>query len=201
MPRRLTRPSVGLIPTSAAADEGHTTEPSVSVPTPTAARFAAIADPVPELEPHGLRSRAYGLRHCPPRPLQPLDDWLDRKFAHSLRLVLPMITAPASRSRRTTAASRGAVAPTRVSEPAVVCMRSAVAMLYLMTTGMPCSGPRTCPALRSASSRAAIARASGLVSITARSAGPRRSIASMRARYFWHNDREVYVPRRMPSWS
>src|SRR5437867_3628506 len=38
IPRRLTRPSVGLIPTSAAADEGHTTEPSVSVPTPTAGR-------------------------------------------------------------------------------------------------------------------------------------------------------------------
>jgi hypothetical protein len=39
-----------------------------------------------------------GLRHCPPTPLQPLELWLPRKFAHSLKLALPMITAPASRS-------------------------------------------------------------------------------------------------------
>src|SRR5438309_11284070 len=134
-PDRLTRPSVGLIPTMPQHVAGETIEPSVSVPIATAQRLAATATPEPELDPDGLRSRAYGLRHCPPRPLQPLEDWLDRKFAHSLRLVLPMITAPASRNRRTTAASRGAVAPTRVSEPAVVCMRSAVAMLSLMTTG------------------------------------------------------------------
>ena len=36
---------------------------------------------------------------CPPRELQPDDDRVERKFAHSLRLVLPRITAPASRSR------------------------------------------------------------------------------------------------------
>src|SRR5437667_8097249 len=87
MPARLIRPSVGLIPTSEFAFEGQTTEPSVSVPTPIAARFAAIAAPVPELEPHGLRSSTYGFRVCPPRPLQPLDEWLERKFAHSLKFV------------------------------------------------------------------------------------------------------------------
>src|SRR5204862_60034 len=41
MPRRLTRPSVGLIPTSAAAEDGHTTEPWGSVPTRTAGTPAA----------------------------------------------------------------------------------------------------------------------------------------------------------------
>jgi hypothetical protein len=49
MPDRLARPTVGLIPTNPLADEGQMIEPSVSVPTPTEARFAAIAAPVPEL--------------------------------------------------------------------------------------------------------------------------------------------------------
>src|SRR5947207_8698434 len=89
MPARLITPRVGLIPTSEFAPEGQTTEPSVSVPTPTAARFAAIATPVPELEPQGLRSSAYALRHNPPRPLQPLTERVERKLAHSERLVLP----------------------------------------------------------------------------------------------------------------
>src|SRR5881396_528081 len=99
IPLRLTRPTVGLMPTRPLADDGHTTEPSVSVPTPAAAKFAAIAAPVPELDPQGFRSRAYGLRVCPPRPLQPLTECVERKFAHSLRLVLPRMTAPAPRRR------------------------------------------------------------------------------------------------------
>src|SRR5580765_8943369 len=111
MPERLTRPSVGLMPTSALTFDGETIDPSVSVPTATAARFAAIATPEPELEPDGLRSSAYGFFVCPPRPLQPLVECVDLKFAHSLRLVLPRITAPASRSRVTMNASLGGAAP------------------------------------------------------------------------------------------
>src|SRR5918999_3238490 len=99
IPARLTIPSVGLIPTKEFAFEGQTTDPSVSVPTPTAARFAAMAAPVPELEPHGLRSSTYGFFVWPPRPLQPDVDRVERKFAHSLRLALPRITAPAARKR------------------------------------------------------------------------------------------------------
>ena len=82
------------------------------------------------------------------------------------------MTAPAARSRSATNESRGALAPTRASEPAVVSMRSAVAMLSLISTGMPCSGPRGPLALRSASSASAIATASGLTSMTERSVGP-----------------------------
>ena len=59
-----------------------------------------MAAPVPELDPDVLRSSAYGLRHSPPRPDQPLVDCVERKFAHSLRFVFPRMTAPASRSRR-----------------------------------------------------------------------------------------------------
>src|SRR5205807_9961462 len=51
IPLRLTSPSVGLMPTRPLLLDGETIEPSVSVPTPTAARLAAIAAPVPELEP------------------------------------------------------------------------------------------------------------------------------------------------------
>src|SRR5262245_16221327 len=97
MPRRLTRPTVGLMPTSPLTELGQTIEPSVSVPTATTARLAAIAAPEPELEPQALRSSAYGLRVKPPRALQPLVERDERKLAHSLRLVLPRITAPAAR--------------------------------------------------------------------------------------------------------
>ena len=58
MPLRLTSPTVGLMPTRPAALLGQTMDPSVSVPTPTTAKLAAIAEPVPELEPQGLRASA-----------------------------------------------------------------------------------------------------------------------------------------------
>src|SRR5580700_1293277 len=102
MPLRLTRPTVGLMPASPFEEDGQTMEPSVSVPIPTAHKLADMPAPVPELEPQGLRSRAYGFLVRPPRPLQPLVEWLDRMFAHSLRLVLPRMTAPAARNLCTT---------------------------------------------------------------------------------------------------
>jgi len=58
MPARLSRPTVGLIPTRPQAAAGETIEPSVSVPTAAAARLAAAAAPEPELEPDGERSSA-----------------------------------------------------------------------------------------------------------------------------------------------
>src|SRR5262249_17283528 len=118
IPLRLTSPTVGLTPTRAEPEPGEVMEPSVSVPTATAQSPAARAAPEQELDPEGLRSRAWGLRHCPPRPLQPLDEWLDRKLAHSLRFVLPSSTAPASRSRTTRNASAGTVDSIRASDPA-----------------------------------------------------------------------------------
>src|SRR5581483_4117100 len=81
MPRRLTRPFVGLIPTTPQALAGHTSEPSVSVPTATGASPAATPAAEPELDPDGLRSSAYGLAVCPPSVDQPLVEWVDRKFA------------------------------------------------------------------------------------------------------------------------
>src|ERR1043166_2837286 len=111
-PWRLVSPTVGLIPTTPLLDDGLMIEPSVSVPSAATHRFAETATPEPELDPPGLRSSTYGLRVCRPRPLQPLDERLDRKLAHSLRFDLPRMTAPACRSLATTGASRATGTPT-----------------------------------------------------------------------------------------
>ena len=176
-------------------------EPSVSVPMAAAHRLAATATPEPELEPHGLRSSAYGLRVWPPRLVQPLTEWMERKLAHSLRLVLPRITAPASRSLRATVAScAGDRWPSSAREPAVVSILSAVSMLSLIRTGMPWSGPRGPRSLRSASRASAMASAWGLISMTALSGGqPGRSHRCGEI----HSviDRAVCAPACMPAWS
>src|SRR5216684_4014761 len=172
MPLRLTRPTVGLIPAKPFEDDGQTMEPSVSVPMAAAQRFAETPAPDPELEPQGLRSSAYGFFVRPPRPLHPLVEWLERMFAHSLRFVLPRMTAPASRSLRATPESCAGREPTRASDPAVVCIRSSVSMLSLISTGIPCIGPRGPFSLRSLSSASAMASAPGFTSITLFNRGP-----------------------------
>src|SRR5579862_2382698 len=88
-PARLVRPTVGLMPTTPLACAGQMMDPSVSVPIAAAARLADVATAEPELEPLGLWSSRYGILHWPPRPLQPLLERVERKLAHSLRLVLP----------------------------------------------------------------------------------------------------------------
>src|ERR1700719_121784 len=85
MPRRLTRPTVGFRPTMPLIEAGLTMDPSVSVPTAMAHRFAETPTLDPDLDPDEVRSVAYGWRHGPPLPLQPLKLWVERKLAHSLR--------------------------------------------------------------------------------------------------------------------
>ena len=82
------------------------------------------------------------------------------QLAISVRFVLPSTTAPASRSRTTTSASRSGTECSSARLPAVV-GSPATSMLSLTRTGTPCSGPRTRPSARSASSAAARSRASG----------------------------------------
>src|SRR2546428_11816711 len=98
--------------------DGQTTEPSVSVPTAAAQRFAALATAEPELDPHGSKLSKYGSRVKPPRALQTLNGALPRKLAHSDRFALPRMTAPAVRKRFTTTESAGTVLPTSAREPA-----------------------------------------------------------------------------------
>src|SRR5215470_433967 len=82
-PARLVSPTVGLMPTTPLTAAGQTMLPSVSVASAAPAKFAEVAAPEPELDPHGLRLIPYGLLVWPPRPDQPLVDVVDRKFAHS----------------------------------------------------------------------------------------------------------------------
>ena len=103
-----------------------------------------------------------------PMPLQPDDDGEDRKFAHSERLALPMISAPAARSFLTRNASRGLL-PASANEPAVVGM-PVVLTLSLTMIGIPSSG-RLSPMRRAMSARIASERAVWLTVITALSCG------------------------------
>src|SRR4051812_23391344 len=71
MPLRLSRPWVGLRPTIPLAEEGPRIDPPVSVPIPNWAKAAAMAEPVPPLEPDGVRWRSWGFRVCRPIELKP----------------------------------------------------------------------------------------------------------------------------------
>src|SRR4051812_516411 len=161
-PARLHNPSVGLIPTSPLAPDGQTIEPSVSVPTAATARSAAAATPEPELEPHGLRSRTYGMFVWPPMPLQPLDDGPDRKLAPSEGVALPMMSAPAV--FHCFAINRaGGVLPASTQDPGVVGI-PVVSTLSLTMIGSPSSG-RLSPLRRAWSAARASARGVGLTVI------------------------------------
>src|SRR5215469_17482885 len=170
-PPRLTRPTVGLIPTTPLTFAGQTMLPSVSLPSDTAVKLADTAAADPELEPQALRSSEYGLCTRPPRPDQPLVEDEERKFAHSERLVFPRITAPAFRRFAATVESCTAGIPKSAKDPAVVCILSPVSMLSFTRTGIPRRGPLA-PALRMASALRANANASGFSSITEFTPGP-----------------------------
>src|SRR5690349_15043519 len=105
MPSPAIRPTVGLRPTMPFTDDGQTMDPLVSVPTAAGAKRTATATAEPELEPQADRPGSCGLRTRPPTALQPLDDWRERKLAHSERFALARTMAPASRSRFTSGAS------------------------------------------------------------------------------------------------
>src|SRR5579864_7971389 len=123
-------------------DAGQVTDPSVSVPIAKRTMPAATAAPLPLELPHGSRSSAQGLWVCPPTALQPEIECEERMFAHSLRLVLPRITAPAERSRATSGASRFVTLLASARLPAVVARGPALSILSLISTGWPASGPR-----------------------------------------------------------
>src|SRR5664280_2576465 len=146
-PRTGTAPTVGLSPTTPFTEAGHTMDPSVSVPTASGTSPAATAAPDPEDDPPALRSRAHGLATSPPVADQPLVDRSERMLAHSDRLVEASTTAPASRSRPTSGASR-AGRPRSDAEPAAP-GSPVTSMLSFTITGTPCNGPRDAPRSRS----------------------------------------------------
>src|SRR6516165_12808906 len=170
-PARLVSPTVGLMPTTLLTLPGQTMLPSVSEPNDTAVKLADTAAAEPELEPQALRSSEYGLLVSPPRPDHPLVEKKERKFAHSERLVLPRMTAPAFRRFAATVESCWAGVPKSTKDPAVVCILSPVSMLSLSSTGIPRRG-KLAPRRRMASASRAWAAASGFSSMTEFTPGP-----------------------------
>ena len=139
--RRLISPTVGFKPTMPFMAAGQVTEPSVSVPTAKSTNWAATAAPLPDDDPQVLRFSACGLRVCPPTALQPEMEASARMLAHSDKLVLPRMMAPAARSRATSGASRPVTLPASARLPAVVGSGPMVSTLSFTSTGWPNSGP------------------------------------------------------------
>src|SRR5262249_34487888 len=109
-------PCVPRRPTRLLCDAGMRIEPQVSLPIPTAAKLAAMAAPVPPLEPPGFRSSAYGLRVAPNS-----DPTVVMPYANSCILDLAITIAPTTRIFFTSVESGGATQPASDDEPAEVC--------------------------------------------------------------------------------
>jgi hypothetical protein len=129
-------------------------DPPVSVPIEANDMPATTAAAEPPLEPPADLEESTGFRTGPKA-----DSSLVVPKANSCRLHLPIRTAPASRNRVTTVASRAATCPARTRDAAVVAT-PLTSIRSLSATGTPCSGPRSRPAARSLSTCLACARAS-----------------------------------------
>ena len=95
-PVRGTRPKVGRNPVRPQRMLGETILPPVSLPMENATNPAAVAAPGPALEPDAPSSSSHGFMVWPPNQIS--------LSASAPRLSLAMSIAPASSSRRTTAA-------------------------------------------------------------------------------------------------
>src|SRR3984957_8769037 len=141
------------------------------------ASYAATAAAEPPDEPPGIRVRSHGLRLGPKAEFS-----VEEPMANSSKLVLPMMIAPACRSRLVTVDSYGGCQPARMREPQVVGMPTVVKR-SLTATGTPASGPSGAPVRRRSSTSAAWA--SALSAATCRKACTRSSTAAIRSRCAW----------------
>src|ERR671930_1125852 len=136
-PCRLTRPQVGLRPTTPHQAAGPRTEPPVSSPREVAHMQAAVAPPEPLLEPPGKRSRSQGVRAV-------ANAWDKLVVPNSVMLSLPRRMAPADFSLAITVAYSSGTKSLKMGVPQVVRM-PAVLSWSLIATGTPCNGPRYAP--------------------------------------------------------
>src|SRR4030095_7689561 len=111
-PARLTRPYVGLRPTTPQHAAGSLMEPPVSLPSVASANPAATAAAEPLLEPPAQCPGVHGWCTSPWWALSP-----NGPIASSVMLSLPRVTAPASRSRAVAVHSLGTVKYSRVLVP------------------------------------------------------------------------------------
>src|SRR6266511_3352944 len=100
MPWRGMSPCVGLSPYTPQYAAGRIVEPPVWLPSASGTMPAATAAADPLDDPPGVWAGLCGLRVLP-----------GVRLANSVVTVLPMITAPAARSRATTVTSRDGVRP------------------------------------------------------------------------------------------
>src|SRR2546423_14759515 len=128
-PHRDTRPYVGFRPTTPQNAAGWRIEPPVSVPRLAATSPAETAAALPPELPPGTRSTFHGFFVG-----LTADRSVDEPIPNSSMLVLPMMIAPAARSRSAAAPSYGGIQPARMREPAVVA-RSLVTRLSLSAIG------------------------------------------------------------------
>ena len=140
-------------------------EPPPSVPCATGQRPAASAAAAPPLEPPGVRERSHGLRQSPLS-----SDSVTAIVPSSGVFVLPMTTKPASRIRRTTAASTSGTLSANCLHEYVV-RSPAVAVKSLIGIGTPLNGP-------SAGARAAASAPSASTVTYDLSCGSSRSMRS-----------------------
>src|SRR5690606_38272145 len=123
IPSRLASPTVGRTPTSWLYDDGTRIEPPVSVPTPRPARLAAIAAPVPPLDPPAVRLVTQGLATSVLVPAAWNAECSDTKpNANSSRLAFARMTAPPARRPSTIAASVAVWFASQHPQPPVVGM-------------------------------------------------------------------------------
>src|SRR5215210_5745743 len=101
-PQRLTRPYVGLSPTTPQSAAGCRTEPPVSDPSAAGTIRAATAAAEPPDDPPATRAWSHGLRAGPNAECS-----VDEPIANSSQFVLPTRIAPAASSRSMTVALYG----------------------------------------------------------------------------------------------
>src|SRR5437763_10505627 len=129
-PHRLTRPYVGLSPTTPHSAAGCRTEPPVSEPSAAGTMRAATAAAEPPDEPPATQSRFQGLRVGPNAECS-----VDDPMANSSRFVLATMDQPLARRRATTVAANGERECGRMSDPHAVGM-SVVKVMVLMAMGV-----------------------------------------------------------------
>ena len=137
------RPRLGLSPTSPQQAAGMRIEPPPSLPWASGTMPGATAAAAPPEEPPGVRSVSQGLRVGPKRRGS-----VTGRIPNSGRLVLPTITKPASRRRRTTKASWAGPKSPKRSEPSVY--------------GMPATAAVSLTAIGHAGERPRVVRADGV---------------------------------------
>src|SRR5437667_2530074 len=158
-------------------------EPPVWLPRASGTMPAATAAAEPLEEPPGVCAGLCGFRVL-----------LGKAPANSVVTVLPRMIAPAPRSMDTTGASRDGVRPAWSGEPFSVGM-SAVSMMSLRPTGIPCSGPRGRPPRRhSSAARACSSACSGSRNAHA---SIRPSTSPMRARHASTSCSDEITPSRI----